>query len=80
MRIKKIHIAGFGKHVDFDMQFDDGFNIYTFDNEWGKSTILEFIRAMFYGLRKNTKSNNISDYDRYKPWNKIGRASCRERV
>lgn len=68
MIIKKIHIAGFGKHVDYDMQFDDGFNIYTFDNEWGKSTILEFIRAMFYGLRKATKSNIISDYDRYKPW------------
>lgn len=69
MRIKKIHIAGFGKHVDYDMQFDEGFNIYTFDNEWGKSTILEFIRAMFYGLRKATKLNNISDYDRYRPWN-----------
>ena len=68
MIIKKIHIAGFGKHVDYDMQFDDGFNIYTFDNEWGKSTILEFIRAMFYGLRKASKSNSISDYDRYKPW------------
>ena len=68
MLIKKIHIAGFGKHVDYDMKFDDGFNIYTFDNEWGKSTILEFIRAMFYGLRKASKSNSISDYDRYKPW------------
>lgn len=68
MRIKRIHIAGFGKHVDYDMQFNDGFNIYTFENEWGKSTILEFIRAMFYGIRKNTKSNSVSDYDRYKPW------------
>ena len=68
MIIKKIHIAGFGKHVDYDMQFDDGFNIYTFDNEWGKSTILEFIRAMFYGLRKGSKANTISDYDRYRPW------------
>jgi len=68
MIIKKVHIAGFGKHVDFDMQFNDGFNIYTFDNEWGKSTILEFIRAMFYGLRKANKTNSISDYDRYKPW------------
>lgn len=69
MKIKKIHIAGFGKHINFDMNFEDGFNIYTFENEWGKSTILEFIRAMFYGLKKGVKGEEMSDYVRYKPWN-----------
>jgi DNA repair exonuclease SbcCD ATPase subunit len=50
MIIKKIHIAGFGKLVDYEKSFNDGLNTIKEDNGFGKSTIAMFITAMLYGL------------------------------
>ena len=49
MKILSIHINNYGKLSNYDYNFND---VTTFleDNGYGKSTIVSFIKAMFYGL------------------------------
>ena len=55
MKINSIHIASFGKFKDFSFNFSDGFNIIYGDNEDGKTTIMSFIKMMFYGSHTKCK-------------------------
>ena len=72
MKINNLHITAFGKLSDITLDFEDGMNLFTADNEYGKSTILSFIRAMFYGF-SGRASARIRDNDRRKftPWSGI---------
>lgn len=69
MRILDLHIDAFGKLVDFSYRAEPGMNLITGENEYGKSTILAFIRAMLYGFGKRS-GGRLKDYDRrkYAPW------------
>lgn len=58
MIIEKLHIENFGKLHDFSLSFKDGFNLVFGNNEDGKTTIMSFIRMMFYG--SGTQKNDIS--------------------
>ncbi|MBR3153257.1 MAG: AAA family ATPase [Clostridia bacterium] len=69
MKIKKIKINGFGKLQNVEIEFNDKINLIQGENESGKSTLLKFILAMFYGTARNKNGKFISDYERYKPWN-----------
>jgi exonuclease SbcC len=68
MIIKKIHIDRFGKFKDYTIEFDDKCNVVYGCNEDGKSTIMTFIKMMFYGF--SGKSSDISKNLRkkYQPW------------
>lgn len=75
MQIICFHIDGFGKLTDFpanDEEFtlDGGLNNILQGNGWGKSTIMAFIRCMFYGLENDRKRKDPSEVDRvrYLPW------------
>lgn len=68
MKIDHIKINGFGKIKDKEIEFSDGINVIYGENETGKSTILKFIEAMFYGISKNKNGKTIADYDKYQPW------------
>jgi len=68
VQIDNIKINGFGKIKNKEIDFKDGINIVYGTNEAGKSTILKFIMSMFYGACKNKNGKNISDFDKYKPW------------
>ena len=37
--------------------------------ENGKSTLLNYIKNIFYGISKNKNGKNISEYEKYLPWN-----------
>ncbi len=39
------------------------------ENEAGKSTIVNFIKCIFYGVDRNKSGNEFSEYNRFKPWN-----------
>ena len=69
MKINSIYISGFGKLSDTKMNFGAGLTFVIGDNEFGKSTILAFIRAMFYGFPARS-SARVIDFDRkkYTPW------------
>ncbi len=73
MKISKIHIASFGKLRDYSAEFEGGLNCIERENEFGKSTILAFVRAMFYGFPPKSTSN-VKDYSRgkYTPWGTKG--------
>ena len=68
MEINSIKINGFGNLKDKNIELKSGINIVTGKNESGKSTMLKFIPAMFYGLSKNKNKKEIPDLERYKPW------------
>ena len=69
MVIKNLQINSFGKLKDKNIELKKGINIVYGRNESGKSTLLKFITSMFYGVSKNKNGKNITDFERYTPWN-----------
>ena len=69
MQINNIKVNGFGSLKDKDIELQNGINIIKGKNESGKSTLLKFIPAMFYGLAKTKNGKDISDLEKYRPWN-----------
>ena len=69
MIIKKFDIEGFGKFSGRAIDFKPGFNLIFGKNEDGKSTLMSFIKLMFYG-GGGAKGNDISKNLRkkYTPW------------
>ena len=68
MKISKVKINSYGKLNNEEIDFNDGINIIYGKNESGKSTLLRFIENCFYGISKNKKGKEFSDYDSYLPW------------
>lgn len=68
MEINSIKINGYGKLKNKNINLEKGINIIKGENESGKSTLLNYITDMFYGISKNKEGKDISDFDKYKPW------------
>lgn len=68
MHIKKIQVNNFGKLKNKEIELKPGINVIYGENESGKSTLLDFITSMFYGIDKNKSGKDISNYDKYLPW------------
>lgn len=69
MKILKLHIENFGTIHDYDLCFNSNFNEIIEENGWGKTTIANFIKAMFYGLPNTTKRNlDENERKKYSPW------------
>ena len=67
MKIKNIKINSYGNLKNKEINLKK-LNIIFGKNESGKSTLLNFIKNIFYGISKNKNGKNISDYDKYLPW------------
>lgn len=69
MKINKIYVENFGCLTHYEKDFVRGLNTIEEENGFGKTTLANFIKAMFYGFSGNKKS--IADNDRlhYAPWN-----------
>ena len=68
MKINKIKINSYGKLNNKEINLKNGINIIYGKNEAGKSTLINFIINSFYGISKNKKGKEISDFEKYKPW------------
>ena len=68
MKINKLKINSYGKLKEKEIDFKNGINIIYGQNEAGKSTLINFIINSFYGISKNKKGKEVSDYEKYKPW------------
>ena len=68
MKIKKLKINSYGKLKNKNFNLEK-INIIYGKNESGKSTILNFIINILYNISKNKNGKNLSDYDKYLPWN-----------
>ncbi|TQR19054.1 ATP-binding protein [Psychrobacillus vulpis] len=56
MKIEKLHIYGFGKHENVQIDLNAGMNIFYGENEAGKSTIQQFILHILFGFpQKNAQ-------------------------
>ena len=70
MKIKNIKINNYGNLENKEINLKNNINIIYGKNESGKSTLLNYIKNIFYGISKNKNGKNISDYEKYKPWGK----------
>ena len=70
MLIKRLELRSFGKFKNKTVALSDGFNLIYGDNGAGKTTIMDFIRLMFYGRCGSDRSRDISKSPRkkYMPW------------
>ena len=68
MKINNLKINGFGKLKNKEIEFSDTLNVIYGKNESGKSTLLKFIPSMLYGASKNKNGKDISDQEKYNPW------------
>ena len=68
MKINKIKVNSYGKLKEKEINLNDGINIIYGKNEAGKSTLLKFIINTFYGISKNKKGKEYSDFEKFKPW------------
>ena len=68
MKINSFKVNGFGKVVNKEIKLSDGINIVYGKNETGKSSIEKFILAMLFGISRLKNGKDISDFDKYKPW------------
>lgn len=68
MKINKLKINAYGKLKEKEIDFENNINIIYGKNEAGKSTFLNFITNCFYGISKNKKGKEISDFEKYMPW------------
>ena len=67
MIIEKIEIISFGKFSNKTLDFSEGINTIYGDNESGKSTVIDFIYAMFYGFG-DKRGKTLSLREKYTPW------------
>lgn len=66
MRLISIHIENFGKISNLDFVAEEGLNVVCAENGWGKTTLVTFIRVMFYGFKDEGK--RAKERDRLRPW------------
>ena len=68
LKIENIKINSYGKLKNKNINLEK-INIIYGKNESGKSTLLNFIINLFYNISKNKNGKNISDFEKYYPWN-----------
>lgn len=69
MEIRELYLKNFGKFSDCHFFMEDGIQIFYGENEYGKSTIFAFIKAMLFGLERGRgRAAQNDDFSRYEPW------------
>ena len=68
MIIKEVNIGKFGKLENQKYQFAPQINVIYGANESGKSTLMQFLKAMLFGLEKTRVRKTLDTYNRYEPW------------
>ena len=69
MKINSIDIVAFGKLKNFHLDLSDGLTVIYGENEKGKTTIMSFIRMMFYGSTGKSSDIDKNLRIKYRPWN-----------
>lgn len=68
MKIENIKINSYGILKEKEISLKNNLNIIYGKNESGKSTLLNYMKNIFYGISKNKNGKEMSDYEKYKPW------------
>lgn len=68
MKINALHISAFGGIKNLNLDFNENFNIIYGDNENGKTTIMNFVKMMFYGTERSSAQLSKNLRKKYTPW------------
>lgn len=68
IRLKTIYIKNFGKLKNFRLDLAPGLNVIYGSNEAGKTTVMSFIRMMFYGTSAKSQDPGKNPRKKYAPW------------
>lgn len=69
MRLLRCHIENFGGLHDYSLDFREHMTVIDEPNGFGKTTLAEFITAMFYGFPKKKRHKAPDNYrELYTPW------------
>ena len=68
MKLISLYIENFGGLHGFSLNFSEGLTTVCRPNGFGKTTLAEFIRAMFYGFPRKGRSLEKSPREKYTPW------------
>ena len=68
MKIKSIYISAFGGVKDLRLQLNDNFSVIYGENENGKTTVMNFIKMMFYGSDRAKNDLAKNPRKKYTPW------------
>lgn len=68
MKLIELYIENFGGLSRYSLEFQDGMTVIEEPNGFGKTTLAEFIRAMFYGFPRKAKTLDKSRRQKYTPW------------
>ncbi len=68
MKINSLYIHAFGGLKNLTLVFTDNFNVIYGDNEMGKTTVMAFIKMMFYGSGRASSQLSKNIRQKYTPW------------
>ena len=68
MKINSLYISAFGGIKNLSLDFSKGFNVVYGDNENGKTTIMSFVKMMFYGSERGASNLAKNIRKKYTPW------------
>ncbi len=68
MKLIRLYIENFGGLHQYSLSFTQGLNTVLEPNGFGKTTLAEFIRAMFYGFPRAAKKLEKNPRKKYLPW------------
>ena len=69
MKLISLYIENFGGLHRYALDLEKGLTVIEEANGFGKTTLAEFIRAMFYGFPRKGKTLDKSRRQKYTPWN-----------
>jgi len=68
VKIKEIYIASFGGVKNLKISAEKGLNVIYGENEKGKTTLMSFIKMMFYGSERASQLLSKNIRKKYTPW------------
>lgn len=68
MKLISCYIEKFGGLSGYALDFEQGVTVIHAPNGFGKTTLAEFLRAMFYGFPRKAKTLDKSRRQKYTPW------------
>lgn len=68
--LHEIHIGNFGGLKNVQMNFTNGFQMIYGPNEFGKTTIMAFVKMMLYGCNSKSRDLSVNLRKRYQPFDK----------
>ena len=69
MRIRELYLKNFGKFSEQHFYIQNGIQVIYGENEFGKSTLHAFIRAMFFGMERGRgRAAGKDASSRFEPW------------